>query len=365
MEAIRMHHRAKTATGILALGAIAVLIVVCAWYLGLIDGNSDIEVIHRKPDGELIIPGDRYYSRLVFSPDGKQLVAFGWEIDTTAGFPMMVGIWDMQNRTLSQFVVNCKSDVHAPVISADGKMLSLIGEDGRICMFSYPGFQLLGKLDQSFVRHLESLTDGKRMLTAKTFGDVRLWQLDRRQFTSLNTPHEKKSANEMLNQLAASRDGRRIAVQYTLQTEIWDADTLGFLGHLPANGDIFLGVALDADGRWIATSQSGERVTIWNGATHKIHKHLRGASTGTSNLRFSKDGRLLVCCTRGESSTDGTEIPSKICIWAVESGQLLYAFYPGGTLLAVSPDDRWLVTTGPDHRFRLWDFEKIRFELGY
>jgi geranylgeranyl transferase type-2 subunit beta len=108
------------------------------------------------------------------------------------------------------------------------------------------------------------------------------------------------------------------------------------------------GVALDSDGRRLATGTSDGVTRVWDTQSGKRLAELRGHSDCLSSVAFAPDGRSLAT-----GSYDHTAR-----IWDTRSGQARHTL-PGhsGAVLSVafSPDGALLATASIDGSIRLWD----------
>jgi WD40 repeat protein/serine/threonine protein kinase len=120
-------------------------------------------------------------------------------------------------------------------------------------------------------------------------------------------------------------------------------------------GDI-KGMALSADGRWVATASYDGTIRIWDYSSGKLDRLLisdAGKGHGafdeyTASVRWSPDGQFLA--TSCDSNT--------VQIWAVVNGQLLRTLKGNGdgvTSIAWSPRGRILAADNGGSTVRLWD----------
>lgn len=340
------------------------------------------EIPKRYPEAEIRPPEGHVIGNILFTPDGTHLVGVGKDRPTRKG---IIDFWDIKTHQLVRSLNHppglatgaftddgkpCPAWMTAMVFTPNGQRFVTASSDAKLRIFAAPKWELENTFDHEPEKHwpsgLAMLADGKRFLSSsRTFKQValRIWDLNKREATPL------KGRKELVGSLAASKDGKRFAIAYMAPiTEIWDAEKLEVVGRLQLQkvegfrGN-FDSVAFSPDGKWIATGSIGPlRVIIWNSTTFKKQQECIGLSDVPEAIAFTNDSKLLVSCMGAEMN-----IPAKVCTWEVESGKLVYAFSPwkhGCTQQALSADDRWLVTRGVDSTLRLWDFEKIRREIG-
>jgi WD40 repeat protein len=327
----------------------------------------------RAPRGEFSAPDEHYvFGYIRFTPDGRSLIAAcaRKKLDrrevNIEEFPGAIAFWDVPSCELKA-VVSQPSLPSALAFFPDGKRLLAAGWDRKMRILAAPKWGITQTFEhdppRKTVECLAIFPDGQRFVTNNsTYLGPRLWNTSTLKATPL------KGSKQQGRALALSRDGKRLAVAYAAPvTEIWDMDRLQVVGRVEREKGAFVTAKFSPDGKWIAGGSIGPGpdrplVSLWDAATFKKHRDCRGASDNPRSITFTSDSKLLI-----GSSGDERNVPGKVCIWEVESGKLLYAFSPwvhGCQDHALSPDDRWLVTRGADSTLRLWDFAKIRREIG-
>lgn len=151
-------------------------------------------------------------------------------------------------------------------------------------------------------------------------------------FWNLNTGKEVRLIENdfQFNGLAASPDGKRLALGTQQKIEIWDAETGEEVRILQAGADpnnYYRLMAFSPDGRMLAGVGMGNTVHVWEVATGKerakvqlgtdpVHPNLRyrgGMQFGVHALEFSRDGRLLAIGAQDNS----------VHLWNVATGEEL------------------------------------------
>jgi WD40 repeat protein len=165
---------------------------------------------------------------------------------------------------------------------------------------------------------------------------------------------------ELVESVAVSPDGTRLASADDAVVKIWDAATgqerLSF--STQHTGIAIFGLAFSPDGTRVATASDDQTAKVWDAATGRqllVIDH--GAPL--SGLAFSPDGERLA--TAGEDAAR---------VWDSASGQQLLvltghedairtgSIHPGGVIgVLFTPDGKRLVTAGADGTARLWDAE--------
>ncbi|MBL8793678.1 MAG: hypothetical protein JNM56_07230 [Planctomycetia bacterium] len=313
----------------------------------------------REPEATFPCPNTHTIGRILFTPDGTQLVGFGKDRTTRQG---IIDFWDLKTQKLVRTLTH-PDEVAALAFTADGQRLVTAAWDNRLRILRVA----TGKMEHEFehdprkqtANHLAVLPDGQRFVSGNVgFSGPRIWSMKNRTAAALGGQHEQVTA------LAVGSDGKRLAVAYSAPViEIWSADKLEAQGQLRKEGRVFVGAALSPNGEHIATGLIGPlEVILWDGASLKERVTCPGVVDVPKALTFTPDSKFLVGTMGAER-----DVLAKVCIWDVASGKLAYAFSPykhGCMRQALSPDGRWLVTCGVDCTLRLWDFDKIRREIG-
>jgi WD40 repeat protein len=190
--------------------------------------------------------------------------------------------------------------------------------------------------------------DGKRVVSGCFDHSIKVW--DAATGKELATL-QKKSSGFLMERLAVSPDGERVATGLSGDgvVTVWDLNNYQML-HRLADHKPGAWVAFSADGKTLATMTATEPLRFWDMATGKQTGTLKGKVEGTRFLCYSPDGKTLAIGTG-----------NKILLWDIARGkesavledklELVgsLAFSPDGKLLAsvhLETVALWDVTTG-------------------
>ncbi|MDP2852955.1 MAG: caspase family protein [Smithellaceae bacterium] len=186
-------------------------------------------------------------------------------------------------------------------------------------------------------------------------------------FWDLKSGKEKLSVpghNGGVLSVAYSPDGRYLAsagndAQVKLRNGSTGALLKTFTGHIQGKGSAIYGafngvydVRFSPDGKTIASAGTDGTARLWDIATGKEIKSLRGHDGNVISVAFSPDGRFLA-----SGGYDGT-----VRLWDAKSGKELKALnkdnHDGSvTFVGYSPDGKYVFARGKDEIVRLWSAE--------
>ena len=119
------------------------------------------------------------------------------------------------------------------------------------------------------------------------------------------------------------------------------------LGH----SNVVHAVAFSPDEHLLASASEDGTIILWDVATHRELRMLRGTNDGADSVAFSPDGRTLA-----SGGSDGV-----VRIWDVAAGEQTHALdgHMGHVnSVAFSPDGEVLASAGDDHSVILWSAQK-------
>jgi WD40 repeat protein len=188
-------------------------------------------------------------------------------------------------------------------------------------------------------------------------GEVRL--------VSLTTGRELRrvKAKNPCHAVALSADGKTVAVASARAgvginkciIQRWDTDS-GKEADLIEAGSVVQKLAFSPDGALLAAGTmegTNSTVLVWDTATGREHRRLKGDSSYCSNVAFSPDGRTLAAGTDPGIANPGP----RLRVWELASGGMRWdQLLPDPVfVLAYSPDSRTLAAASLDTTVVLWD----------
>ncbi len=341
------------------VGAILFVITMAAF----VGSSGMTRIFSTQPTGiEILGTGDRIYAGVVFTPDGSHIVAFGSKRKSEDG---IIDFWDVKTCKLN-FSLN--HTVMALAFSNDGRTMMTGGwkskespKANKIRFYQGPKWTLTKEIAVEPVtdvpRQFAVLSDDKHLISLNHPPGLRILNLD-------NLTQKKLfDSKKLIYSIAAFPDGNRVAVNYYGDlVEIWDIKKQMIVEKLVMKKSA-LSFAFSQDRKMMAIGSLDGGMTLWDASTLKKERELLGASYYPEAIAFTNDGKLLI----GSMAIDDSLREAKVCIWSTRTGKLLDSIKVpknAAKRLAVSPDNRWLVTMSFPSTMLLWDFEKIRRRLG-
>jgi RNA polymerase sigma factor (sigma-70 family) len=278
---------------------------------------------------------------VAFLPDGKTLAAAG-----TVGRVELLDPATGKERPVADEHTDGLADM---AVSPDGKLLATASADRTIRLWDLTSGRTIRVLrgHSKGVISVHFSPDGRSLVSGGSDGSVRVWDV------ATGEGRQLTDAHEWYSRAAFGPDGKWLAsAGADSKVRLWDAATGRELGRLEGHAGYLVGLEISPDGRWLATSgesyggQDGPHddttVRLWDVAKRtEVRRFTRGHHY-SGPLRFSPDGRTFVYSDGGTLQfidlATGHEPPPSV------KGVADFTFAAGG---------RWIVTLGEDRTVRL------------
>ena len=157
-----------------------------------------------------------------------------------------------------------------------------------------------------------------------------------------------------VNRVKFSADGKFLVIASGVtglygEALVIETETLKIHRRFEAHRDSIYGIDISHDNSIVATSGYDKAILLWDVASGKQLKSLKGHNGPVNDVHFSSNSKQLV-----SASSDQT-----LKVWSVEKGERLDTL--GQPLkeqftAAISPDNNWIAGAGRDNRVRIWSF---------
>jgi WD40 repeat protein len=309
-----------------------------------------------EKDGILAFAIDKY-NHFLFTghDDGKVLK---WRLDNTER-PIPVDTFSEDNKSIHAIAVS--SDTHWLVTGSDdgtARLWNLVGPNpkksdrlpghkGKVCAMAI----------SSNTQWLAIGSDDKT---------VRIWNLTKwNQIESEKDP-VLRSYKDTIQRLIITSDNHWLAIGCRDGTihlqDLTDLDTPSLTLQHPHDGEI-RAMAISSDNHWLVTGSADKTARYWSltGSSNSYPIVLNPAAGSIHAVAVSSNQRWLVTGSHDGIARlwDLQTITSNPSNYPTKSKEL--TSHPRGikfNILAISPDNRWLVTCNEDSTARLWNLEE-------
>jgi WD40 repeat protein len=283
-----------------------------------------------------------------FSPDGMSVLAAhgGW--DKKEGGEAR--LFATKDGTV-QHVFLLPRGVRTVAWSPKGELIVTGGYGDGIRGFDVKNRKELFHLARGkSIENLRITSDGKLLVASFGSGDIRLYDMEsQKEIHHFDAIHEGGIWG-----MALARNDKLLATAgKDSHVFVFDLMTRKRIHDLKHPGDVN-GVAFTPDGRHLATGCLDSRIRIFDAMSGERVALVKGHDRGTvTDMQFTSNGKILA-----SSGVDGT-----IRLWDVSDlknpseKKVLKAHTNPAFGVAISPDDRWLVSVGWDEQVKMWDLK--------
>jgi WD40 repeat protein len=225
-----------------------------------------------------------------FSPDGKTLAAAGYE----SGPGNAIYLYEVATgKELPKLAGHPSGGIRRLVFTPDGKQLISGGFDGTVRLWDLATRKELRqiKVEAGTVYSLALSPDGQTVATAGRDG-LRLWDLA----TGKDQPRDEMNKHGCVA-VAFSPDGKILASGDSGSVKLWEAATgkevqtlNGFKGEISY-------LLFSADGRTLCTSSYDRFVRLWEVRTGRLIHEVEGHTGWVWGLALSPDEKTLASCS--------------------------------------------------------------------
>jgi WD40 repeat protein len=326
-------------------------------------------------------------SAMAFSRDGNWLAC--------ADSALSVHVWDFVKKRVTHVLKGPQSEIFSLAFSADGKRLAAGGDHVIHVWDTQTGQPLAGSKPRQATRASLALSpDGARLASNGGGLAPRVWNI------ATQKPEVILEEKLPVHDVVYSPSGSLLAAACEQHVRVWQAATGKSVLIVDGPEDPTTSVAFSRDGSLLAgASATGLSVWLWRVAdgepvllipdaldgctsqTLAFHPKLpllavggidwmaTGGSNGAISLwDYEKrhevatflGGTVSIAFHPSGSRLASTSLEASICIWDIDSQQLLFEFssHDGPvSCLAYSADGKWLATGGEDRTIRVWNEE--------
>jgi WD40 repeat protein len=170
---------------------------------------------------------------------------------------------------------------------------------------------------------------------------------------------------DRVTSVALSRDGKLLVTgcQDGI-ARVWETATGREVRRFVGHADAINAVSLSSDGKRLLSGSEDETARLWEVDTGKEIRVFKGHTAYVTAVTLSRDGKWAVSAggdlgITGTTSVSEHEWEFAARLWSLDRGEKLRVFSHHGTngvwSLALSPDNKWLVTGSSAREIRVWD----------
>lgn len=274
------------------------------------------------------------------SRDGRLIASGGWD-----GY---IKIWDARTGEV-QRSIHAASELMPVAFMPDGRSIvgGSTGNTVRIWDIATGEVLRSYKGHTGLVLSAAVSPNGKILASSGEDGELRLWNIQEETLMA-STPNPKL----LVEALAFSPDGKTLAGSADNDIRIWNGATGRQIRELKGHTKLVSSLQYSPDGELLLSGSYDREARLWNAATGALRKTFTGSKEDIHAVSFSRDGKTIA--TGGGLFAEVGELR----LWDASSGALKrelkgHTGFVSG--LTYTPDNKTLVSSSWDQSVRLWD----------
>ena len=271
--------------------------------------------------------------------DGKRLAS--------ASSDGTVKVWDMRRsggyKTLLTFEGH-SAPVMDVAFSPDGTRVASAGQDKTVFIWNAKTGEIAHALKEhlAIVDSVNFSPDGKHLATLSHDARVRIWD-------TLSGQETLRVDSNFARSVSFSSDSKRFATADKENIVVFDVETGDKLQTLVGHSSrVFAGPIYNREGTKIASYSVDGTVKVWDAASGKALRTLKGHQDQVACLAFHPDGTRLAT----------SDLVNKTKIWSVNQNQEASQLDQGDSQFvcaAAAADGRRLASVSDDGQVTIWD----------
>jgi len=288
----------------------------------------------------------------IFSPDNNFIIsAHGGNLfneDTN------IRIWDTRSGSLARTLTGHLKPVISLDISPDGKTLISGSNDHTVKIWDLENdSEPINLTGHTMGVHFVLLSpNAERALSCSSDNNIIMWDIK-----NAKEIHRFRVPDDSIRTAAWSPNGKQITIGANRGIYIYNAETFEFIKKIDSIWNVN-SIAYSPDSCWLATGHwTNNAAVIYDIETGDNIFQFGNHDAPVTNIRFSKDGKLVFTSTGGNFDEGGGK---EIKVWSAESGThlaTLTGHIGGVSSISISSDGKRIVSSSGDTTVRLWDLE--------